>query len=233
MEFTTKEKTASLEGLPLPLAVFLRLAQLACAALKGPLLPRTLDRAFGRSGGGTGVPSLLRLAYPHITAEARQDMSNVADGAAAGSVESAALAAQNLAERALMASGHERPEEDRCPICFDLIEFPVGKHSSMNVCCMKTVCSGCELAAMQRGMNDRCPFCRTPFTDDEASLLEMVRKRVGKGDAEAMKYRSNCGPRLQSWDQLMHITISASGTTLAMASKKTNRWEFATINRPQ
>ena len=140
-------------------------------------------------------------------------------------------AAQNPVQR-LMASGHERPEEDRCPICFDLIEFPMGKHSSMNVCCMKTVCSGCELAAMQRGMNDRCPFCRTPFTDDEASLLEMVRKRVGKGDAEAMKYRSNCGPRLQSLVQLVHITILALRTT-AMASKKTNQKAFTTGRRPQ
>ena len=188
MEFTTKEKTASLEGLPLPLAVFLRLAQLACAALKGPLLPRTLDRAFGRSGGGTGVPSLLRLAYPHITAEARQDMSNVADGAAAGSVESAALAAQNLAERALMASGHERSEEDRCPICFDLIEFPMESHSSMNACCMKRVCNGCILAAHQRGLLDKCLFCRTPLTHDDASKVAMIQKRVDKCDVDAITY---------------------------------------------
>ena len=43
----------------------------------------------------------------------------MANAAAADSAESAA---RNLAER-LMASGHERPEGDRCPICFDLIEL--------------------------------------------------------------------------------------------------------------
>ena len=69
----------------------------------------------------------------------------MADGPAAGSAESVALAAnaaQGLCRR-LMASGHERPEGDRCPICFDLIEMPVDQHSKMNVCCMKSVCKGC------------------------------------------------------------------------------------------
>ena len=32
-----------------------------------------------------------------------------------------------------------------------------------------------------------CPFCRTPLPTDEASQLAMVRKRVGKGDALAIK----------------------------------------------
>ena len=108
-------------------------------------------------------------------------MANVADA------DSAESAARNLAER-LMASGHERPEEDRCPICFDLIELPIEEHSKVNVCCMKDVCKGCILAARQRGIFNKCPFCRTPFTDDEASQLAMVQKRADKGDAEAIKF---------------------------------------------
>ena len=36
-------------------------------------------------------------------------------------------------------------------------------------------------------MGDRCPFCRTPYTHDDASALAMVQRRVDKGDAEAMK----------------------------------------------
>ena len=68
-------------------------------------------------------------------------MSNVA--AAADSADSAV---RNL-ERALMESGHVRPEEDRCPICFLLIELPINEHAKMNVCCMKMVCDGCILAA--------------------------------------------------------------------------------------
>ena len=104
-----------------------------------------------------------------------------------GSVESADQAARNLQER-LMASGQERPEEDRCPICFDLIELPMWEHAKMNVCCLKMVCKGCVLAAHQRGLLDRCPFCRTTLPADDASTLAMIQKRVKKGDAEAMLY---------------------------------------------
>ena len=115
-------------------------------------------------------------------------MANVAaacvnPGLTADSEESAERNLQRL-----MASGHERTEEDRCPICFDPIEMPITRHAKMNVCCMKMVCNGCVLAADRRGMNDRCPFCRTPSKDDNASVLAMIRKRVKKGNAEAMHY---------------------------------------------
>ena len=102
-----------------------------------------------------------------------------------GVTVSALSAAQNLEQR-LMTSGHERPEGDRCPICFLLIEFPPSKHSKMNVCCMKRVCNGCVFAARQQGIFDRCPFCRTSFTNDDASILARIQKRVGKGDADAI-----------------------------------------------
>ncbi|EJK78035.1 hypothetical protein THAOC_00087 [Thalassiosira oceanica] len=115
-------------------------------------------------------------------------MSN--EAAAQAAVESADLAARSLHQR-LMASGHERPEGDRCPICFDLIELPVHEHSMRNACCMKRVCNGCLLAAWQRGMNDRCPFCRTPIPDNDASRLAMIQKRVSKGDEEAMSFLGN------------------------------------------
>jgi len=115
-------------------------------------------------------------------------MSDSSNASQAGPVESAGHpAAQNL-ERALMASGHERPEGDVCPICFDLIELPVNKHSKQNVCCMKRVCNGCDLAATQRGIYNRCPFCRAPFTNDDAYKLAMIQKRIRKGDAEAIKH---------------------------------------------
>ena len=115
-------------------------------------------------------------------------MSNAAAEAHAqadGAAESADTAARNL-ERALMASGHERPEGDRCPICFLLIELPESQHSKINACCMKRVCNGCILAARQRGMLDSCLFCRTPLPRGDAPTIAMVQKRVDKGDAEAM-----------------------------------------------
>ncbi|EJK56551.1 hypothetical protein THAOC_23541 [Thalassiosira oceanica] len=91
----------------------------------------------------------------------------------------------NLRQR-LMVSGHKRPERDRCPICFELIELPTGQHSKLNVCCMKRVCDGCDLEATQRGIYDTCPFCRTNVPDNDASMLAMIQKRVDKDDPEAM-----------------------------------------------
>ncbi|EJK70902.1 hypothetical protein THAOC_07703 [Thalassiosira oceanica] len=109
-------------------------------------------------------------------------MSN--ESAAQAAVEAADLVVRSLHQR-LMASGHERPEGDRCPICFDLIELPVGAHSKMNCCCMKRVCNGCALTAQRRGMNGLCEFCRTPIPDNKGSTHAMVQKRVSKGDATA------------------------------------------------
>ena len=102
-------------------------------------------------------------------------------------VAAAAELAENLEQR-LMASGHERMEGDWCPICFLLIELPVGKHSKMNVCCMKRVCNGCIFAARQQGIGNLCEFCRTPLPDDEVSKLAMIQKRVDKGDVEAISF---------------------------------------------
>ena len=100
---------------------------------------------------------------------------------------SAESAARDLQQR-LMASGLERHEGDACEICFLLIELPMNGHSKTNACCMKRFCNGCILAARQRGLNSRCPFCRTPLATDEASQLAMVQKRVDKGDAEAIHW---------------------------------------------
>ena len=111
-------------------------------------------------------------------------MSNAAAAPQAGAAESAVTAAQNLQQR-LMANGLERHEGDACEICFLFIKLPLGMYSKMNVCCMKRLCNGCILAARQRGMNTRCPFCRTPLPSDDASQLAMAQKRVEKGDAEA------------------------------------------------
>ena len=105
-----------------------------------------------------------------------------------GDVSAAALAdsaARNLQQR-LMTSGFERAEGDACTICFLYVEMPKHEHSKMNACCMKRICNGCALAATQRGIYNRCPFCRTAYPADEASGLAMIQKRVDKGDAEAI-----------------------------------------------
>jgi len=107
------------------------------------------------------------------------------EAAVAGADDDRSAEAARYSER-LLNEGHERAEGDRCPICYLYIGFPIGDHSKMNVCCMKRVCKGCALAAQQRGIYDRCPFCRTPHPTDEAFGLAMIRKRVDKGDVEAI-----------------------------------------------
>ena len=108
------------------------------------------------------------------------------DGAAVAGADDGDRSAEaaRYSERPLN-EGHERAERDRCPICYLFIGFPVSKHATMNVCCMKRVCKGCVLAAHQRGMNDSCPFCRTPHPTGNAAKLAMIQKRVSKGDAAA------------------------------------------------
>ncbi|EJK58604.1 hypothetical protein THAOC_21257, partial [Thalassiosira oceanica] len=116
---------------------------------------------------------------------------DVGDGRAAiakaGYDERSAEAARNL--ELLLAEGHERAEGHRCPICFLFVGLPMDKHARMNICCMKLVCKGCELATHQRGLRG-CPFCRTPRPADDTSRLAMVQKRVDKGDAEAINFIS-------------------------------------------
>ena len=104
------------------------------------------------------------------------------------SVEAAADELSALSQQRLMTEGHERPEGDACTICFLLIGLPVEHHSMIKPCCMKRVCKGCILAARQRGIGDKCPFCRAPRPRDDASALAMVQKRVRKGDAEALNH---------------------------------------------
>ena len=49
------------------------------------------------------------------------------------------------------------------------------------------MCNGCVLAAMKMGMNDKCPFCRSPGHKDDAEALSWIKARVGKKNPEAIK----------------------------------------------
>ena len=115
-------------------------------------------------------------------------MTDVRTGSAESESVSADLAARNLQQR-LMTCGHERPEGHCCPICYLYVGLPMSeRHAKINFCCMKRVCNGCILAANQRGLGNRCEFCRTAYKNDDTSKLAMVQKRVDKGDAEANKF---------------------------------------------
>ncbi|EJK49803.1 hypothetical protein THAOC_31288 [Thalassiosira oceanica] len=95
--------------------------------------------------------------------------------------------AAELKDEQLYSQGHERPEGHFCPICTLPIPLPVDNpnHSVFNICCMKRICNGCDVAAQTRGMKD-CPFCRTPMLKNDADELAMIQVRVAKKDPEAI-----------------------------------------------
>ena len=96
--------------------------------------------------------------------------------------------ATELKVEQLYGQGHERLEEDFCPICTLPLPLPLNDHSTFNICCMTRICDGCAMAAKLRGMGGTCAFCRTPPPRDNASALVMVQKRIDAGDAEAMHF---------------------------------------------
>ena len=76
------------------------------------------------------------------------------------------------------------PKED-CPIC--MLPLPtLDMGSKYKACCGKEICSGCIYAVEKRdGGVGLCPFCRTP-TPTAKEMIEMSKKRVEIGDANAM-----------------------------------------------
>ena len=98
--------------------------------------------------------------------------------------------AAELEDERLYSQGHERPEWDICPICALPIPLPTGVHSGVTLCCMKSICLGCHIAADKREMFD-CPFCRTPLPDNDADKLAMIQARVAKKDPQAIAKLGN------------------------------------------
>ena len=95
--------------------------------------------------------------------------------------------AAELKDERLYSQGHERPEGDFCPICTLLIPIPTFEHSAFNVCCMKRICRGCDMAARKRGFSG-CPFCRSSHPANDDGVLTMVRARVNKKDPDAINF---------------------------------------------
>ncbi|EJK73900.1 hypothetical protein THAOC_04457 [Thalassiosira oceanica] len=95
--------------------------------------------------------------------------------------------AAELKDERLYSQGQERPEGDFCPICMLAIPLPMPEHSAFMVCCLQTVCHGCDWAAQKRGMID-CPFCREPRPRDDKPALSLVKKRVAAKDPKAIEH---------------------------------------------
>ena len=87
--------------------------------------------------------------------------------------------ASELEDEQLYNQGHGRPEGDFCPICTLPIQLPMNEYSAFNICCMKRICYGCDLAYQKRGMHD-CPFCRTPLKAQNLAMVPAANYFLGK-----------------------------------------------------
>ena len=87
----------------------------------------------------------------------------------------------------------KQPLKKDCPICFLLLPS-LDTGSKFMACCGKIICSGCIYAPLYdnlgniigTGRGKKCPFCRTPMYTSNEEAIEMYKKRVEAGDAEAM-----------------------------------------------
>lgn len=58
-------------------------------------------------------------------------------------------------------------------------------------CCGKEICSGCVYAPLYDNQgnkvdNQKCPFCRTPFSASDEEQIDRLKKRAGMNDAIAI-----------------------------------------------
>ena len=78
------------------------------------------------------------------------------------------------------------PLKEDCLIC--MIPLPsLHTGSTYYICCGKEICSGCDHAiSLLRDKEEKCPFCRTSVPSKDKVIIEMYKKRVEVGDAEAI-----------------------------------------------
>ena len=76
-----------------------------------------------------------------------------------------------------------------CPICCLPLPIDPGK-STLNLCCCKAICRGCNYANKNReieeGLEQRCPFCREPVPDSDADHNKRIMERIKKNDPVAI-----------------------------------------------
>ncbi len=85
-----------------------------------------------------------------------------------------------------------QPDESylgECPIC--CLPLPLDQSKfSINTCCSKRICKGCEYATMLRdeeeGLDEKCPYCREPLPDTVEECDQNTMKRVKANDPVAL-----------------------------------------------
>ena len=76
-----------------------------------------------------------------------------------------------------------------CPICCLPVPLEESK-STLNSCCSKRICVGCNIANQRREISGRlqqkCPFCREALPDTDEEWNERLMKRIEANDLVAM-----------------------------------------------
>ncbi len=76
-----------------------------------------------------------------------------------------------------------------CPICCLPLPLDKGKWS-MNSCCCKYICKGCnyanQLRELNEGLEQKCPYCREPLPKTEEEGVQNLMKRVKVNDPVAI-----------------------------------------------
>ncbi len=97
----------------------------------------------------------------------------------------------------------KQPDESNlgeCPICclpmpIDGSKSLVHGKSSMNSCCCKRICLGCEYAddtrMEEQGLEPRCPYCREPLPKTDEEIDQNLIKRVKANDPVALFLMGN------------------------------------------
>ena len=81
-----------------------------------------------------------------------------------------------------------QPEESHlgeCPICCLPLPLDFNKWS-LNTCCCKHICKGCEYANKKRedeaGLEQKCPYCREELPETDEQMHQNIMKRVKAND---------------------------------------------------
>jgi hypothetical protein len=102
-----------------------------------------------------------------------------------------------------------------CPICCLPLSIDLGK-STLNTCCCKMICKGCNFANQKReieaGLEQRCAFCREPVPDTDEECIKKLLERVKKNDPTAMtdigkKHSKECdyGKAFEYWTKAAEL----------------------------
>ena len=82
-----------------------------------------------------------------------------------------------------------------CPICFVPIPYEKDEDGSLSsvtysLCCSKSICDGCLRESRMQGLDEKCPFCRTPFPETDAEAKKMLGKQLERGNPNALSCRA-------------------------------------------